>query len=505
MDSIPGLKENIVAQTKEVEEGLANLPEIAVEQVQSTVRDACSAFSSRSRAMLEGTLKHNTLHSDWEKLCGQLSKALEVMRPGVVCSHPSDLKKDVIRIDLDSDSESVISYHPPQTPNGTRRRREEDGGATSSNKRPRFKVVNSPLAERLTPLASRLKNESGINFMPPPHFYSVAARKLKNDEIGPFRQAYLDAGFHAMTIGDLQEEIRTARRAGVPGDINPDVKKDYALFAIASWDKPLSTFIDVTFEMVRQQIVSVLSWALRQHQNTEFYTQSLAHVEAFLNECENEQRIATMEFYEIEKQSLFTINLAAFHRNRVEAYEALKQSRREQRVKAYTEIRLGKELSKELDMEKAKKDKDARKKFIDAVTDEQLGRDEFEQELEVAAYIRGYYTTARHRFLDSVCLNMHTRYFGKISAKIHGFLEDRFSLNRGGEAEATCRMLLESNPEMSRQRIQLQRRKQQLAEFSQTLDELKADFSVDETSIMSDVDMDDGASYFGGDGAFHRG
>lgn len=492
------MTDKIAAQTSEVEQGLANLPEIAHDQVQSTVRDACSAFSVRSRAALEGTLKYNTLHSDWEKVCCQFSKALEVMRPGVICTHPSDLKKDVIRIDLDSDTESVVSYHPNQvTPNGARRKR-EDGGE-SSNKRPRFNnapvpfYVDSP-SSRTINTPSRFKHENSA--MPPPHFHSVAARKLKIDEIGPFRQEYLDGGFHAMSIAGLQEDIRTARRAGVPGDINPDIKKDLALLAVTSWDKPLKTFISVTFEMVRHQITSALQWALQQHLKTEFYAQSIAHVDSFLTELENEQRGATMEFYEVEKQSLFTVNLDAFHRNRVESHVALKQSRREQRVKAYTEIRLGKESRAELDIEKAKKDKDARKKFMDAVTDDQLGPDIFEQELEVAAYIRGYYTTARYRFTDSVCLNMHTRYFGNISSKLHGFLEDKFSLNRG-DAEATCRMLLESNPDMSRQRTQLQHRKRQLAEFSQTLDELRADFFADEEFSPSDVDMDDGASNFG--------
>jgi hypothetical protein len=40
------------------------------------------------------------------------------------------------------------------------------------------------------------------------------------------------------------------------------------------------------------------------------------------------------------------------------------------------------------------------------IGDEQLGPDPFKLELEVAAYIRGYYMTAGLHFVDSVCLSV---------------------------------------------------------------------------------------------------
>jgi hypothetical protein len=141
------------------------------------------------------------------------------------------------------------------------------------------------------------------------------------------------------------------------------------------------------------------------------------------------------------------------------------------------------------DEERQLRDKEAFKKTI---TDDLLGPDQCAKELDVAAYIRGYYTTARTRFCDQVCANIHSRFFHVISEEISYFLETKFKLDEGGDAEAKCRALLEGDPEIAQQRTFLRNRKQQLQEFSKTLLELKHDTFADD-HVVNDG-MDDASS-----------
>jgi hypothetical protein len=62
------------------------------------------------------------------------------------------------------------------------------------------------------------------------------------------------------------------------------------------------------------------------------------------------------------------------------------------------------------------------------IKDEQLGPDPFKLELEVAAYVRGYYMTAALRFVDSVCLSVHGKLFRSISQSIFYYLETQLGI-----------------------------------------------------------------------------
>jgi hypothetical protein len=119
-----------------------------------------------------------------------------------------------------------------------------------------------------------------------------------------------------------------------------------------------------------------------------------------------------------------------------------------------------------------------------------LGPDPFERELDVAAYIRGYYDTARLRFTDSVCANMNSRYFQKIAKEIDYLLERKFELDNGDGmfltnfyitdwranqalGEMICQELLEGNAATAQRRNMLKKKKQQLTEFSIGLEQLQ--------------------------------
>jgi hypothetical protein len=463
LESIPDLTDKINAQTQEVESELASLPETPNDRVQHIVRQKLTAFSNEVRRIFDGTSlsNNNKLHSEFTMLCRQFLKATEVMRPGLICDHPSDKIREIITID-DSDGESVVSQITPVS-------QYREGSEGPSKKRPR--VIDTPIPLNLSngnggsgrfgnPANRSMKRENAFVPMQPP-MRSALARKLKAEEIGPFRQSYLDSGFKFMSIGDIKDSIEKNSRAGFPERVSDKVMEQFTLQAVCPWDKPLRTFVEHTFAMLREQILSTLASVLRDHQYTELYRRSQEFVEEFLSSYENDQQEVSMDFYNVEKSGLFTINEEVFNRHKADALVTLREHRRKWRVECYTGRHFRYKFNDERDT--ASKDE-----FMKKVKDEQLGHDPFERELDVAAWIRGYYTTARFRFTDSVCANIHNKCFKKIASDINYLLEEKLGLDQG-DAEATCQALLEGN---AQRRIQLKNKRDQLAEFSRTLDEL---------------------------------
>lgn len=459
--SLPDLTQKIETQMQDVDKQLALLPETPNDKVQHIVRQHLTKFSTEVQKTLDGTSFSSNFHSDWTRLCHHFERALEIMRPICICSHPSDRIKEVIMID-DSDNESVSSH----SQSSHLRRPYADITSPSDQGAKRRRFNDSPVTFTTpTKQMKRFKQEDPAT----PKQLSPAVRRLKEEEIGVFRQPYLASGNNAMSIVEIQKVIEQHSKAGFPDFVSHRVRELFALQAIHFWDQPLKTFLDYTFSMVRDQILTILKAILQQYQHTDLYRRSLEYVEDFLRKHEKEQYKASMEFYTTEKGCLFTIDTNTFNRNKAEAYSILKAERRRKRLACYMTAHYHRKSSG--DEEKDRKD---REDFAGKIRDDQLGPDLFDREIEVAAYIRGYYTTARLRFTDSICINLYSRFFRTIAQKIDYFLEEKFELDNG-DGEAICQVLLEGSPEIAQKRAGLRKRKAQLVEFSSTLEELKND------------------------------
>ncbi|RDL37144.1 uncharacterized protein BP5553_04577 [Venustampulla echinocandica] len=461
--SIPDIEHEIRARTAKVDEELSLLPKLDTEKVQHTVRQRLIKFSSEIRTLLDGNgtsaAYSTTFHSDWKRLCYQFQKATEVMRPGCQCNHPSDKVSEVITIDDDSDggSRSPVSFRTP-VPSSKRPAQYVE---SPSAKRQRINTTPTPIKHEGVPKGSGPVRTPAINGQN--GGFSVAFKKLKMEDFGPFYQRYLDSGRGAMSLADLRESIENHGRPGVPDEISHRVKEHYALVSIIPWEYPLKTFLDSTFAMLRAEFHRVLSGVLDHYLDTDLYRRSKVIVDDFLTYHEEVLRERSLKMYAIEKSTLFTINDRAFILNKAEALENLRAIRRRVRVDAYIDgsTRLA---NSRLDKE------DLRNK----VTNEQLGPDKFERELDVAAYIRGYYTTARLRFTDLICANINAALFDEIKEGADYLLERRLTIDIGN-GEAKCQQLLEGNAEMARRRGRLMNEKEQLAKFTHTLEDFHND------------------------------
>lgn len=405
------------------------------------VRERLADFSIQIRAFLDGTSspRGEQFHGGWSQLIGQWTKTIEAMRPGVVCISMEEIdavemaKDDTMILEIDSEDDASSQ----QTPSVGAKRRFETFDPSpcptpSKKQRPGASVFRTPTQQQYEQMSSSQGSNSTREIRR--HFLSdtVYVKRYRQVDFGPFYQPYLGWGHKAIEVDKLHQRIKESSRTGKPEEDPIKVKELYALKFIGHWDQPLETFLYYTFKMLREHVMAILDEVFRKHIETELYRQSRRIVDRVLTELQDEQRRASFEFYKTEKAHLFTINTESFEHYKKEGLDAIKT----QRFKHRRDICYAKQKKAgKLDTLKGKTEAEMKNNLDEEKVNSILGPDKFARELSTAAYVRGYYTAARLRFTDSVCANLHARYFSKVrdtlAGPLGGLLEREFKLNDG--------------------------------------------------------------------------
>ncbi|TVY85402.1 Interferon-induced GTP-binding protein Mx1 [Lachnellula suecica] len=469
LSSIPDLEQKIFDETKDVDSQLAQIPEISQNQGQNIVRQRLIQFSAKARELFDST---TTFRIEWKHLCYQFQRSLEAMRPGCYCGHPSDKEPIVIDLLDDDDDDSPPPPRQPRTPQN-KGKHKADGFETPDPKRHQPAKLSTPIKFEASPKPSLNAKDAKV--------MQRRFERMKDDGYGPFYQKFLITGFRVLSLQDLEYEIQAQSVIGFPENIPPKVREDPAIVSIAPWEHPLKIFLHHTFDMLRNKLLSILAVVLVNHRDTELYKQSVGIIEKYLSHHEMILREQSGHMYEVEKSGLFTINHNDFDRNKAEALEGLRSARRRLRATTY------------VNNQPRKNDNKSTEELISKVTDQQLGPDKYERELEVAAFARGYYTTARVRFVDSICANLNMALFQVIKTGFERLLETELGTD-SANCEATCQELLSGNLLLVQRRNELRRRKAQLAEFTEVLDRLRNPQAYDENrdlNLESDNELPD--------------
>lgn len=382
-----------------------------------------SKFSSDIQHVLDGGASYNEFQSSWAKLCTHFRATILETKPKIIVTDPSDsVLPEIINIDDDVDDDIDLSMSDSQSA-GRKRMNEET--PTPSDKRPRF---DSRIAQydgaNGTPRANStngLPDRTGSpNIIRTPPF----RKPVLDEEPNPFAK-HLAAGKTISTIGEIRTRITKHSKTGVPGIVNDQVHSEMCMESVTPWQGPLDQMVHMTLKMLREQADQILFNVLSKWQQTQLFKQSRQHLNKFFDEFEQAQRDDAMALYELESYKLFTVNTLAWESYREEEGAILRGARKAVRARAY--------VNKELAMRRRPpfRDENARKKAIAEVKDDQLGKDPFETEIEVAAYVRGYYKTAALRFVDSVCLSIHGKLFQNAKREIFYFLEKQLGLSTG--------------------------------------------------------------------------
>jgi len=425
LSSIPDLEQKIKVQAAEVERNLSRLPEVSQDRARETVSQSLVEFSNGVHSLLD-----KELPCEWGILCDQFQKAIGLMRPGCKCSHPSDEQREVILIDDDSDDEGRAVPARQSFKNG---KRPLENSPVPISKRPKPGNKSSPgrseskFEERSFLFATPQSKNKTKN---PRGGLSSAFQRLKPEELGPFYNAYLDSGHGAISIEDIEQSRQSNLRAGRPESDDFKVKEDFALTSIMPWRLPLQDFLDSTFKILRERIFAVLSNVLENYRDTPLYRDSKPILYQFLAEHQNKQQVKAFTLYDREKAALFTVNKQAFALNKKEALSILRTTRRGVRIDMYVKKSFP-SYSGKLSLE------DFRTEQLEKMKDSDLPGNSYEEELKVAASIRGYYTTARLRFTDSVCTDIGVIMFNDIKKEIKHLLPRTFGINdrEGGKNE----------------------------------------------------------------------
>jgi hypothetical protein len=458
-----------------------------------------SQFSTNVQILLDGGASYN-FQSSWAKLCDHFRTTILEMKPKITVTDPSDSAlPDVINLDDDGDDDADISMSDSQSV-GRKRMNEET--PTPTDKRPRIDPRYSQYDGASG--ASRMNGANGLPHRPgsPVVTRIQTPRKLvPDDEPNPFAR-HLDAGRNFSTIGEIRGRISRHSRTGVPGIVNYQVHSEMCEQSVTPWEDPLEQMVDITLKMLREQTDKILFNVLSKWQQTQLFKQSRQHLSTFFDDFETTQRSEAAALYDLETYKLFTVNTLAWEKYREEEGELLRGARKAVRARAF--------VNKEIAMRRrqAFKDDNARKKAIADVREEQLGKDPFQTEIEVAAYVRGYYKTAALRFVDSVCLSIHGKLFKNAKKEIFYFLEKQLGLDTGsGElpivnilgtpelikcaGEQRCRELMEENAQVAARRAKLKKEKDSLSKFTSRLFQLAQDnAALDAMDADADADTE---------------
>ncbi|KAK3349813.1 P-loop containing nucleoside triphosphate hydrolase protein [Lasiosphaeria hispida] len=254
------------------------------------------------------------------------------------------------------------------------------------------------------------------------------------------------------TLMDIRQLIRRNAIPGQPGLVSASVHEPLYKEAAMTWDTHLEAFIRDTFDFLHMEIMQILDGSLGHLKNTAVYKESLEHMKAFVETHRNELRGQLGLIFKLESRRLFTKDEDSLERNKALEKKILVRHRHHFRWAAHigddsmAPIHKMEELTEEeLAQEAVRMQREAAKMLPDP----------FDQEINVAAYVRGYYLTAASRFIDNVAIHVMSGLFPHIASVINSYLHDKLGLTGGRTTFERLQSLISEGPETERRRREL--------------------------------------------------
>jgi hypothetical protein len=429
--SIPSITEKVRIATEKVDAQLRECPEVPDTDIRNVVMQHLAQFSSDVRSVMNGEAielggeETASFQSPWADLADHFRDVVLFIKPRIVVKHESDNVIQNVVVDLISDDEESL----PATPNRKRQRVSESPTPGPAPKR----IIQTDQTGNTVKRGETMQPP----FQPPiqPQMQPPMARgpSRVSTSHNPFshtpfaRLALLGKGF--VGLSDIRQYIAKHKSAGQPGLVHPKTQNELCLQSINPWSQVLEIFMAQTFSIVREQLLLILHKNLGIYEQTELYKAASELLGRFLDGFQREQETALRQLYEVENYKSFTINQTSIADHKAKELEALTLARRQVRARAVVDQQMRLDPKKKLpaDLTKEERNKILNKRMAE-VKDEQLGPDPFRLELDVAAYVRGYYMTAAFRFVDSVCLSVQAKFFREIRENILFHLEKELGI-----------------------------------------------------------------------------
>ncbi|KAJ2980321.1 hypothetical protein NUW58_g6973 [Xylaria curta] len=400
--SLPSIKAKVYTRLDKIRNQLADLPEIP-ENVEHEVKKSLYQFLGRMKT----AMKDSEFSSEWSSLNNQFRDIIMKIKPTCRVKEPA-----AQTIDL-SDADTEVSTVTP-----SKRPRPSD-----STMRPT--PGKCPRQENEMP-TTPVKQESftaGSLFRASPAIGTGLAEMHS-----PFA-GFRNLGRLAMDIQDIRTQVRKKQRPGMPRDLVPDeVREAMCLDAVKKWQGPLETYIDKTAELLERVTNQALEESIGVLRRRLIFRECQIHLKEFIDKIVASQRGRLADMYRSETYQMYVLNEDSFSRYKAQELDQLRRARAIYRLKAVALIQWNYEIKNLADMSD---DDRSREQKIFTQQLPKIGNDPYETEIEVAAFVRGYYLTAATRFVEGVTMNVNSHLFRIIgSTELDFFMDQQLGLGR---------------------------------------------------------------------------
>ncbi|GAO14652.1 hypothetical protein UVI_02009000 [Ustilaginoidea virens] len=439
--SLPHTKYKLKQHLDQIKEQLAMLPELP-DNVELEIQSALMLFADSARIKLDYLTRH------FSNLPQNFRDCLLSIKPRFTLKDSSDLMKVVEISDDESDNASVTTT--ATTPTAKRRAMPAN---TTPSKRPRLDMyVNggTPTNRHLKPDA-----QSGL----PGRAGNTASSRAPSVRKGalpePFTE-FTDLGCRFRTLRQIRDEIGAKTKAGMPDRTSDEVYEDLATEAVRPWNGPMDAFLHQAMRELHSELETTLNKSLEKLKKRFIYAEAKKHLRGCLEEHRKETEKDLQLLYQDETERLLTFNNDAFVQYKKEELTELKRFRHWLRRRAS-----GDETRTFIPGEQLTEDDRAQEARRREAELSKMGPDQFSQELEVAAYVRGYYRLAALRFADAVSQRIICRMIPSIRRKLAHYLEDKLGIRRPDAAGIYVR-LMEEDGDTAAKRVTLKSEKEKL-------------------------------------------
>ncbi|KAI1171115.1 dynamin family protein [Nemania sp. FL0916] len=457
--SLPSIKSKVYNRLSEIERHLSDLPEIP-SNVEHEVKRSLYQFFGRMGTVV----KDSEFSSEWNMLNIQFRDIIFKIKPTCRVKEPS-----AMTIDL-SDADTEVSG-----PTATRPR-PSDSTMRSTPKRPRYNNDNpaTPVKQESfsanTPARASSVISSGVTEMSSP-----------NSMNGPF-MCFRNLGRLAMDIRDIRTQVRMKQRPGMPRDLVPDeVREMLCLNAVKKWQGPLETYIDKTAELLQKVTNQALEESLGILRRRLIFKECQTHLNDFLAKIVADQKARLTEVYNSETYQMYTMNEDGFARYKAKELEQLRRARAIFRLKAVALLEWNYEIKNAEDMSDDERTRE--QKLLNQQLPK-IGNDPYEAEIEVAAFVRGYYNTAATRFVEVVTMNVNSNLLRIMGdSQLDMFMDQKLGLyNTNGPR--VYEHLMEEDVKTANLREQLRGELDKLTKAMNSINGLECSDSTDSSDTM---------------------
>ncbi|RYP43137.1 hypothetical protein DL768_010072 [Monosporascus sp. mg162] len=438
-ESLPNIKHQVELRRKALEGRLLELPELP-SNIEFEVRRSLSNLWLRVKDAMESS----ALNSEWKKLSRQFYECILDMKPSCIVKDRSDIRLPNATEDSDVEVISSVRKHSLLTESPVR-----------ANKRVKKDQESHSRAQEGNLLSNPIRGSSVS--------YAPASEKGAS----PFGK-FLDNPIR-IHLPEIRRKIEDETRPGVRSIVPIEVYESLALDAIRRWEGPMLFYLEKTMTLLGKAIERALWESLGNLQRRLIFKETLAHMEEFLVMEGTSQAGLLRGLYNLETYSLFTLNEAYSNRHEQEELDHLTRMRALYRLDAAQRLSIPiRKDARDLSDEEAKEERRAMTNILP-----QLGEDQFRNEVQVAAFVRGYYITAAHRFAESVTLSINGNLFRGIKERqINLFLEQKLGIEGTADRSAFAR-LMEEDENTAKERSQLKAEIKKLTKALASISELE--------------------------------